>query len=81
MLAIAYTLKALKTLRQIPNPDAAAIVSKIEAHAANRKTGDVKKLKGSELFRLRHGDYRAVFSVKDNVLEVLNVAHLREIYR
>ena len=45
------------------------------------KGGDVKRLKGSDLYRLRHGDYRAVFAVTATALEVRAVAHRREVYR
>ena len=81
MLDVVYTITALKALKRIPTDDAAAIMEKVDAYAADRTKGDVKKLKGSSLFRLRHGDYRAVFAVTGNVLEVRTVAHRREIYR
>ena len=81
MLEIVYTVAALKALKGLPKIDAASIMTKIEAHAVDRTKGDVKKLKGSELFRLRHGDYRAVFAVTGSLLEVRNIAHRRDIYR
>ncbi len=81
MLEVVYTITALKALRRIPANDAAAIMGKIDAYAADRTKGDVKRLKGSELFRLRHGDYRAVFAVTGNVLEVRTIAHRRDVYR
>ncbi len=81
MLEVVYTITALKALRRIPTDDAAAIMEKIDAYAADRAKGDVKKLKGSDFFRLRHGDHRAVFAVTGNVLEVRTIAHRRDVYR
>ena len=81
MLEVAYTATALKALKRIRKADAVSIMTKIEAHAVDRNSGDVKRLKGSDLYRLRHGDYRAVFAVVANTLEVRSVAHRRDIYR
>jgi len=44
----------------------------------------VKKLSGEdELYRIRVGDYRIVYQIRDNELVVLvvRVAHRREVYR
>ena len=44
----------------------------------------VKKLSGEdELYRIRVGDYRIVYQIRDNELTVLvvRVAHRREVYR
>ncbi|MCL2293950.1 MAG: type II toxin-antitoxin system RelE/ParE family toxin [Spirochaetes bacterium] len=43
----------------------------------------VKRLKGSQNFRLRFGDYRGVYTVVDKVLTiiVIDIAHRKEIYR
>ena len=42
----------------------------------------VKKLAGMELYRVRSGDYRIVYSVVRNVLQILvvKIGHRREIY-
>ena len=37
--------------------------------------GDIKKLKGTGLYRLRVGDYRIIYSV-DNGLKVINVENI-----
>jgi mRNA interferase RelE/StbE len=44
--------------------------------------GDIRKLKGSEEFRLRVGDYRVPFDVlEDGRLSILHVFHRKEAYR
>jgi len=42
---------------------------------------DVKRLKGSEAFRLRVGDYRIIFSIEKDTLFILKVGHRKNIYR
>lgn len=78
-MQITLSARALKDLKVMPSKDSAAILDKLEAYAATG-VGDVKKLTGSPYHRLRHGDWRAIFSVENGVL-VLRVLHRREAYR
>jgi mRNA interferase RelE/StbE len=50
---------------------------------AETGAGDVVRLRGIEPpeWRLRVGDYRIRFRVRGGVLEVLRVAHRRDVYR
>ncbi len=43
--------------------------------------GDVKRLKGGAEFRLRSGDYRVRFSIRQDTIRVLRVLHRSEAYR
>ena len=43
--------------------------------------GDVKRLVGSKLKRLRDGDYRVVFEETSTALTIVTVAHRRSVYR
>lgn len=78
-MQIAYTNVARKGLKRMPAKDRAALIAKLEVYAATGE-GDVKKLVGSEYYRLRHGDWRAIFEIEDGVL-VIRVAHRREVYK
>lgn len=51
-------------------------------HEDPRPTGSVK-LAGTELWRIRVGDYRVIYEVRDAILVVLviKVGHRREVYR
>ena len=80
MIKLELSAKALKQLRSIPIADRTALLEKLEAYARTG-LGDVKKLKGSSLYRLRHGDWRAVFDREKSVAQVLDIAHRREIYK
>jgi mRNA interferase RelE/StbE len=80
MKTVSYTRTAVKALKTMPKKDAEAVMSKLANYAAGG-TEDVKALKGSDYFRLRHGNWRAVFSQDGVVITVLNVAKRGEVYR
>lgn len=78
-MQISFTNSARKGLKRMPAQDRVALIGKLEAFAATGE-GDVKKLTGSPEYRLRHGDWRAIFEIEDGMI-VLKVAHRREVYR
>jgi mRNA interferase RelE/StbE len=58
--------------------------ARIDALAANPRPPGARKLKSrDELWRIRVGDYRVVYEIRDRVVLVLvlRVAHRREVYR
>lgn len=60
------------------------IVSKIQSLARNPRPSGSEKLAGTaNRYRIRQGAYRVVYSVDDEsvVIEVLRIAHRREVYR
>lgn len=77
-MQVTYTNAAVKALRKMPKKDAATLVAKLNSFSETGE-GDVKKLVGSPYYRLRHGDWRAIFEIKDDVL-VVKVAHRRDVY-
>ncbi|WP_412506683.1 type II toxin-antitoxin system RelE family toxin [Roseovarius sp. SYSU LYC5161] len=78
-MQIAYTNVARKGLKKMPAKDRAALIAKLDVYAATGE-GDVKKLVGSEYYRLRHGHWRVIFEVEDGLL-VIRVAHRRDVYK
>lgn len=80
MKTVTYTRTAIKALKKIPAKDSKAIMKKMASHAAGGSE-DVKQLQGSDLFRLRHGNWRAIFSQDGTVLAVLDVRKRDEAYR
>ena len=60
------------------------IARAIDRLAADPRGGSTTKLRGTDdLWRLRVGDYRVIYQVRDDVLLVLviRVRHRREAYR
>lgn len=59
------------------------IARAIRALADNPRPSGCKKLRGSDLYRIRIGEYRVIYEVRDDVLFVLvlRVGHRSEIYK
>jgi mRNA interferase RelE/StbE len=73
-----------KALETIEEPLRARIVRRLDALASNpRPRGAVKLTDQPNTFRLRTGDWRIVYEVRDAELLVLlvKIGHLREVYR
>lgn len=78
-MEVQFSKTATKDLRKIPKLEARKLIVKLDNYAASGQ-GDVKKLQGSEFYRLRSGNYRAIFEIESNIL-VVRVAHRKDIYR
>ena len=73
----------LKDFDSIPKKDLQRIIVAIETLADDPRPPQSKKLSGLEQYRLRQGNYRILYSIKDDLLIVFIVAvgHRKEIYR
>lgn len=80
---IGFASSARQALRRLDTQTRARIVERIEALESDPRPPGCKKLAGDELWRIRVGDYRVVYSIEDAQLIVLvvRVGHRREIYR
>ena len=85
MYKVVMTEKVVKTLQAIPKPDVDKFMRKITIIAKDpyASLSFVKRLKNSQNFRFRFGNYRGVYNVADKVLTitVIDVAHRKDIYR
>jgi len=72
-----------KDLRAIPKRDLARILERISALAEDPRPPGCEKLTGDERYRLRQGDYRILYSIQDDRLEVwvVKVGHRSDVYR
>jgi len=78
---IEFKPQSLKDGKKIPKKELKRIFDKIEVLKENM-TGDVKHLTNTEPeYRLRVGDYRVLFEVKDEVIVVYRIKHRKDIYR
>ncbi len=67
----------------IPKKDLKKILKRIEGLAENPRPWGCEKLTGQERYRLRQGQYRIIYSIRDDELTVwvVNVRHRKDIYR
>lgn len=83
---IAVASSAEKSLSKIAKRNREQIIEKIESLKEDPRPNGCKKLQGSkkqEFYRIRHGDYRIVYTIQDEILLILivDIGHRKEIYR
>jgi mRNA interferase RelE/StbE len=82
--AIQIMPSALRALARLPKSRQERIRDRIDALAENPRPPGVVKMAGQEgLYRIREGDYRVIFAIRDEALLVLvvRVGHRKEVYR
>jgi len=74
---------AAKELEALPKKDRQRTVTKIQGLSVDPRPPGCEKLSGHDLYRLRQGNYRVLYTVQDaNLLVVINsIGHRREVYR
>jgi mRNA interferase RelE/StbE len=81
---VAFTKRAAKELRKLGHQARERIAPKIDALANDPRPHGVKKLSGEEdLWRIRVGDYRVLYQIREGKLLVLvvGVGHRSDVYR
>jgi mRNA interferase RelE/StbE len=75
--------KAEKEFLKLPSAVRDRIRDKILGFEVNPKPFGSKKLRETNFYRIRIGDYRVVYSVQENsrLVKVLSIAHRKEVYR
>lgn len=73
---------AVNELENIPKKDIKKVIKRIQSLAQNPRPHGSQKLSAQERYRVRQGNYRIVYSVKDKELtvQVVKIGHRREIY-
>jgi len=72
-----------KEIRSIPKEFTDAVALSIDSLAQNPFPAGCKKLAKEELYRIRVGDYRIVYSVDINskVVTIERIKHRKDVYR
>lgn len=80
---VVILLKAVKQLETLPPKDYRAVKSKILALGENPRPHDCKKLKGRDGFRIRQGNYRVIYDIREEILtvRVIRIGHRKDVYR
>jgi len=84
MYSLLYKKSVEKDLRKLPASIRKVIIKKIQTLSENPQPNSSVKLRGAtNLYRIRHMDYRVVYSVDSGelIILVIKVAHRREVYR
>jgi len=72
-----------KDLKNIPKSDLKRILSRIEKLGETPRPMGCEKLTSMDLYRVRQGKYRIVYSIQDNELTiwVIKIGHRKNVYR
>lgn len=72
-----------KDLKKVSKSDLKRILSRVEKLGDDPRPTGCEKLTGEELYRVRQGNYRIVYSIQDNELTVwvIKVGHRKDVYR
>ncbi len=84
MYKIVFQKSAGKALEALPRSVSERITLKINTLKENPRPQGVKKLVGSEnLYRIRIGDYRVVYSIFEKVLiiEIIRIGDRKDVYK
>jgi mRNA interferase RelE/StbE len=81
--SIFFKDSARKELDAIPAVYLRRIMERIGQLADNPRPVGSEKLSGQEKYRIRHGNYRIIYSIHDSQLTVwvVKIGHRREVYR
>ena len=81
--SIVFARRALRDLKSLSAVDQTRVAKRIDALAQNPRPHGSKKLQASEdLYRIRSGDFRVIYSITDRELLVLviRIGNRRDIY-
>lgn len=83
-MAYKITIKkvAIKALEKINEPYYANIKAAIYSLADNPRPLGCKKLKGSEAYRIRVGDYRIIYNIFDDslIVDIIQLGNRKDVY-
>jgi mRNA interferase RelE/StbE len=73
--------QAAKYLNRLNEPDKSRIIKALKKLEAEPPQGDIKSLTGKDGYRLRIGEHRALFDIKDNTIIIHTVAPRGQVYK
>jgi mRNA interferase RelE/StbE len=74
---------AKRALDKLPRQEQTKIVSSLLKLESDPRPRGVEKVRNTELWRIREGDYRLVYYIDDeaSTISVVRIGHRRDIYR
>ncbi len=81
--AVYYHRDLEKEIRRLPRPHVSQILTAIETLAENPQPDGCKKIKGSNLWRIRVGVYRILYSIdeENRTVSTYRIGHRKAVYR
>jgi len=72
-----------QSLDKLPEKDRQVVIATVESLGQEPRPRGVEKIRGTELWRIRKGDYRAIYYIDDReqTITVVRIGHRRDVYR
>jgi Cytotoxic translational repressor of toxin-antitoxin stability system len=80
---ISFKKSAIKELHKLPAKEVTRITASIANLSTNPRPSGCKKLRGyTNLWRIRSGNYRVIYSIEDQILvvEILEIVDRKDAY-
>ena len=79
---VEFKPSALKEIKKLPKHISLRILKAINKLSTNPRVGNVRPMVGVKSWRLKVGEYRAIYDIRDNKLTVLiiRVRHRKDVY-
>lgn len=81
MAEVRFTRRALHDIRKLPPERRRDIELALDELLENPRAGDRLHGEWTGYWKLRAGDYRVVYRISDDVVDVMYVRHRRDAYR
>ncbi len=83
MYAVAWSLPAKAYVKSLPRAAKGAIGHALYRIQRDPSDGDVKKMRGSDHYRLRVGAHRIIYHIDHGkvIIDVIRAGHRRDVYR
>jgi mRNA interferase RelE/StbE len=83
LFRIEFAKAVRKDFKKLPKTDAESILKRIESLSENPRPPESKKLTNDDSHRIRVGNYRVIYDIRDAVLVVLvlKVGNRKDVYR
>jgi len=75
--------RVLRQLESLPEKDWRSLLKTLEKLEEDPRPTGVEKIKGTELWRIRQGDCRAIYHIDDleKSVTVVRIGHRKDVYR
>jgi mRNA interferase RelE/StbE len=80
---VVFRKSVAQDMRRIPDRDLRRILATIDSLSEDPRPAGIEKLSGQERYRVRQGDYRIIYEIKDEdvIVVVVKVGHRKDVYR
>ena len=83
MYKVELRRRVRQSLDKLPEKDHRVVITVLESLEQEPRPRGVEKIRGTELWRIRKGDYRAIYYIDDReqTITVVRIGHRRDVYR